>query len=597
MKALQFQIGGCLLLLFVLCFPMSIAQHTDTLSPPRSTMIDGQVLFAPMMSRTTYLIDRSGNVNHTWASDYLPGEGVRWLGDGAILRTIKVDAWDAGGAGGGVQIVQADGTVTWDYRYDSATHLSHHDVLMLPNGDVLMIAWEVKTYDEAINAGRNPNYLFGNEFWPDEIIEVKPTGPTSGTIVWEWHAWDHLIQDYDASKQNYGVVANHPELIDLNYCQGTPDWLHVNSIDYNQQFDQILISVHNYNEVWVIDHSTTTEQAAGHTGGRFGHGGDLLYRWGNPQAYRAGTSADKVFQGQHDATWIRSGCPGAGDILVLNNGISRGYSSVDEFVPPVDTYGDYYRDPGTSFGPDSLTWSYTATPPVSFYTNYIGGAERLSDGDTLICDGANGRFFEVTPDNTMVWQYYNLYPMGGEKDTFKIVFIPSTPPETNYPDLDCSGSLSWTKVQPGATVTGSFTVQNIGGSGSLLNWTVNASSLTWGTWTFTPSSGENLTPEDGSVTVQVSVVAPDNAKQTFQGYLRVENQQNASDFANIPVTLTTPLNEAGNSQHQAASYLSLRTPFSFFFRQYIQEILAAPRDMVKGMILTLFRNPSTHHRL
>ncbi len=78
-------------------------------------------------------------------------------------------------------------------------------------------------------------------FMPDHIIEVQPTGPTSGTIVWEWHVWDHLIQDYDSSKANYGVVGDHPELVDINYVTSTQqDWMHTNSIDYNEKFDQIL---------------------------------------------------------------------------------------------------------------------------------------------------------------------------------------------------------------------------------------------------------------------------------------------------------------------------------------------------------------------
>ncbi len=596
MRIFTRQTPGCFFLLFILSFPVSIAQQSDTQLLPQPTIIDGQILFAPMMSLTTYLIDRTGAVNHTWASDYFPGEGVRWLGDGTILRTIKVDAWGAGGAGGGVQIVQADGTVTWDYRYSTSTHLSHHDIQMLPNGDVLLIAWEVKTHEEAVDAGRNPNFLFGNTFWPDHIIEVKPTGPTNGTIVWEWHVWDHLIQDYDSTKQNYGVVADHPELVDINYGHATPDWLHFNSIDYNEQFDQILISVHNFNEVWVIDHSTTTAEAADHTGGRSGHGGDLLYRWGNPQAYQAGTASDQVFQGQHDANWIRPGYPGAGHIMVLNNGIQRGYSSVDEFLPSVDSSGQYYLDPGTAYGPSGLLWSYAATPHTNFYSWYIGGAERLSDGDTLICNGATGRFFEVTPDQTVIWQYNNPFPAGGAKDTFKIVFIPFKPPETEYPDLDCSGSLQWTDVHPGATVTGSFTVQNVGGPGSLLNWTVNTSLLTWGAWTITPTSGARLSPEDGSVTVHVSVVVPDKDNQEFQGYLRVENQQNASDFANIPVSLTTLLNEAGYHQSQDAPLLLFKAPFLFVVRQYIQSILKEPKNAVEKSFLSFFRNPSARLR-
>ncbi len=80
-----------------------------------------------------------------------------------------------------------------------------------------MIAWEYKTRDEAIAAGRNPENVNIFGMWPGHIIEVEPTFPEGGNIVWEWHVWDHLIQDYDPLKQNYGNVGNHPELVDINY--------------------------------------------------------------------------------------------------------------------------------------------------------------------------------------------------------------------------------------------------------------------------------------------------------------------------------------------------------------------------------------------
>ncbi len=136
------------------------------------------------------------------------------------------------------------------------------------------------------------------------------------------------------------------------------------------------------------------------------------------------------------------------------------------------------------------TWIYSPQP--SFYASHLSGAQRLASGNTLICNGESGKIFEVTPEGATVWQYSGL----GE--VLKVVYIPpeepEPPEENNTPDLDCSGSLSWTDIEPGATVSGSFQLQNIGDTGSLLNWTINTSSINWGTWSYTPESGENLTP-------------------------------------------------------------------------------------------------------
>ncbi len=200
--------GTCIL-------PSSLTQTIPQAYIESTTTLSGQILYAPMWGTTTYLIDSTGTVNHTWPSNYFPGVSVWWFGDGTILRTIRLNG--GLGAGGGVQKVQWDGTVVWDFRYNSDGNLSHHDVKSLPNGNVLLIAWETKTLAEAIAAGRNPNYVDNQGLLPDHIIEVQPTGPTSGDIVWVWHVWDHLIQDYDSSKANYGVVKDHPELVDINY--------------------------------------------------------------------------------------------------------------------------------------------------------------------------------------------------------------------------------------------------------------------------------------------------------------------------------------------------------------------------------------------
>jgi len=353
-------------------------------------------------------MDSEGNAIHTWESSYRPGNSVYLLENGDLLRTgtTQADDFTTGGAGGVVEILDADSNVTWEFTTSSRGVRLHHDVEMLPNGNILMIAWETKTADEAISAGRDSSLLTDGELWPDHIIEVD----ASGDIVWEWHVWDHLVQDYDASQVNYGVVADHPELININFGQsgrqsGGADWLHTNSIDYNADLDQILLSVHNTSEIWIIDHSTTTAEAASHSGGNSGMGGDLLYRWGNPQAYDAGSANDQQLFSQHDATWIDEGYPGEGNILIFNNGIGRDYSSVDEIVPPINVDGSYALANGSAYAPTSTTWTYVTENLSDFYAERISGAQRLENGNTLICEGTNGCFFEVTPDREIVWEY------------------------------------------------------------------------------------------------------------------------------------------------------------------------------------------------
>ncbi|MFZ4592318.1 MAG: T9SS type A sorting domain-containing protein, partial [Ignavibacteria bacterium] len=176
---------------------------------------------------------------------------------------------------------------------------------------------------------------------------------------------------------------------------------------YNARFDQILMSVRGNSEAWIIDHSTTTQQAAGHTGGRYNKGGDLLYRWGNPACYKLGNSSNQKFFEQHDAQWIDSLYPGYGGITVFNNGVNRNYSTVDQFTPPVDSLGFYYRAPNTAFGPSALSWTFVATPPSSMYATDISGAQRLPNGNTLICYGTLGNFWEVTSGGQLVWKYVN----------------------------------------------------------------------------------------------------------------------------------------------------------------------------------------------
>jgi hypothetical protein len=378
----------------------------------------GYTLFCPEFNRKTYLINNSGGIVNSWESDYFQGTDCYLLENGNLLRTclprFNLDL-PLLGITGRIEMYTWEGNLIWEFEYSNEVHCLHHGFEVLPNGNILMIAVEAKTSEDAILNGRNPLTLPAGEIWPSFIMEVEPTLPNGGNIVWEWHVWDHLIQDFDPTKKNYGVVGDHPELVDINFgtLTGFLDWNHFNSIHYNEELDQILISSHIQNEIWIIDHSTTSEEAAGHTGGRYGKGGDLLYRWGNPQVYRAGTAQDQQLFGQHDARWIEPGFPGEGHITIFNNGLMRPgslYSSVEEIVPPIDEDGFYYHQPGYEYGPKDPIWIYTAEKPSDFFSPIISGAERLPNGNTLICNGLPGIFFEVTHEKEIIWQYNNLFP-------------------------------------------------------------------------------------------------------------------------------------------------------------------------------------------
>jgi hypothetical protein len=226
------------------------------------------------------------------------------------------------------------------------------------------------------------------------------------------------VQDVDTLSNNFGDVAAHPELIDLNFPpnSSSSDWVHANSIDYNPELDQIMINSRDFEEFWIIDHSTTTSEAASHVGGTYGHGGDILYRWGNPQSYKRGDVVDKIFSLQHDAHWIPEGMPGEGMIMVFNNGVQRPeglYSSVDIVMPDINHDGTYNLNNEEPYGPDTLFQTIDGGDTSSFYSPRLAGAQRMPNGNTLICVGAPGRILEFDAVGKTVWHYQNPVGVNG----------------------------------------------------------------------------------------------------------------------------------------------------------------------------------------
>ncbi|MCZ6640760.1 MAG: aryl-sulfate sulfotransferase [Gammaproteobacteria bacterium] len=431
----------------------------------------GYILFTPLLSDITYLIDREGRVVHVWKSDFAPGSEYL-LADGHLMRGARLPEaprFNGGGQSGRIEKLSWDGEVVWSFELANERRLLHHDFEPMPNGNILALAWEVKRPAEALAAGRAPEKIPVAGLWPDLIIEIEPT-LTGGNVVWEWHVWDHLIQNQDASLENYGEPRDHPRRIDINAGPPLPsitseelerlkatnrqpgnatvedrgaDMHHSNAIDYNAELDQIVISVRSLSEVWIIDHNTTTEAAAGPAG-------ELLFRWGNPQTYGYGSLESSGLSHQHDIRWIPTGYPGAGNLLAFSNevpGASPPYSEVVEFVSPVDEDGRYPLSAGQPFDPAGAAWTYS---DGDFFSPFISSAHRILNGNTMVNFGPQGRFVEVTPEGEIVWEYWSPYsgevrmpdgsfPQPGAPfmyATFRATFIPADHPALSGRDLD-----------------------------------------------------------------------------------------------------------------------------------------------------------------
>ena len=293
---------------------------------------DGYTLFTPMSAlddnATTYLMNNDFDILHTWTHDQGPASMPYLLADSSIIYPYRVPfpTMSSGGVGGGIQKQSWDGEILWEYEFANEQYQHHHDVEPLPNGNILLIVWEKKTAQEAYEMGRETIDNPLNVMWSTALLELNPE---SGEIVWEWHIWNHTVQDIYPELPNYGVISDHPELFDINRGPvgnnaGGPqgangDWMHINAVDYNPILDQIAISSRTQNEIFIIDHSTTSNEASGHSGGNSGMGGDFLYRWGNPENYGRGNESVRILSAQHSINWIPEGYPGAGNLILFNN--------------------------------------------------------------------------------------------------------------------------------------------------------------------------------------------------------------------------------------------------------------------------------------
>ena len=434
-------------ILILLFAGLAMSQNTvGLLSYDPMNSYDGYNLIYPHNQPSVYLIDNCGQVVHSWqdSSQYRPGNTAYLLANGDLVKTKRRfdnsgNPLHAGGGGATVEVRDWDNNLKSSYTLNDTSYRLHHDIAITGTGNVLMIAWENKTLAEAVEAGRDTAQLERDELWPDYILEWNPS---TDAIVWEWHAWDHLIQEHDTSKSNFGIVANHPELIDINYPADRlhPDWMHANALDYEPTMDLIAISIPYFNEVWFIDHSTSTAEAASHIGGDFGVGGDLIYRWGNPAAYQAGDTSDQKLFFQHDVHWIDDYLPNThplkGKFAMFNNRVGADFSSANVINAELDYAGMTFPMFEGKWLPLDFDETYLHPIPTMMYSAGLSSVQHLPNGNVLLCAGRLGYSFELTPSNEIVWEYKtpllsgnpvaqgtNLSP--GNNNTFRMTRIPT----------------------------------------------------------------------------------------------------------------------------------------------------------------------------
>ena len=322
---------------------------------PAAAQAPGHRLVAPVSSTRTLLFDAAGKLVHTWPSQHKPGMSAYLLESGNLLRSFvsREDPGALSGTGGGVQELSIEGELVWEYRLDSEELLAHHDIEPLANGNVLMIAWEELTREQALAAGRDPERT-REPFRPDRIVEVRPTGPRSGEIVWSWRVLDHLDEiPIDFPPQRIAGELNH-----------------INGIDHDPLSDWIAVAACFQDEVWIIERPS----------------GELIQRFGNPRAHGAEGEQELFFP--HAPRFVPQ-AGGPPNLLVFSN-LSRPTSRVIELeLAPVGG------------GAPRPVWSYSAP---GFDSDYMASAERLPGGSTLICSSMQLRVFEVDEAGELVWE-------------------------------------------------------------------------------------------------------------------------------------------------------------------------------------------------
>lgn len=334
--------------------------------------------------KKSYLVGVDKTIVHTWTSANTIVGAPRLCRDSSVyVPSMYTNGWSGGAlTTGRFQRISWNGEVLWDFTYSSSTYCPHHnfdlvyktdDPKEVPN---ILIACYQKVSGSTLNL--------------DKVVEIKPTGKTTGEVVWVWDPWEHRTT----------TGTDHPEALDeAKSSKMMNDWIHLNSVSYNKKLDQVILGFKHYSELIIIDHSTTTAEASGTTGGKYGKGGSILYRWGMASNY--GITGCDYLSGFHGACWVPDFFPGTtipmpqkGKALIYWNGGKK----VIEITLPGTGDGIYPRNAGEAFAPASPSWIYANSSAAS----NEGSVQALPNGNYFICNTGK-TMFEVTPSGTTVW--------------------------------------------------------------------------------------------------------------------------------------------------------------------------------------------------
>lgn len=417
--------------------PAPVVQTTPNITVFDSDRLtDDYVLISPFRGNSTFLINRAGNILHRWSSAESTLMGYL-REDGAVVRSVVTgedNGITIGGKTGAIEIIDKNNNQLWKWTLDSSTEALHHDIALMPNGNILASVWVVKDRASCIANGRDPNSIVADRLVIDKVIEIEPVGTDQANIVWEWSLWDHLVQDFDASQLNFGDASNG-SLFDINQSSEGDNYTHVNGLDYIPSLDQIILNSRVLDEFIIIDHNLTTAEAASNTGGRYNKGGEILYRWGNPESYNSGTSLDQQLHEQHDATFVGSNSLSRGTFLVFDNQDGANFSTIKEISIPVSADGVYDPIPATGNSPAAPIWSYSAE---AIYSPRTSGVQRLSSGNTLITSNSGDIIREVNYENEVLWEFDARIAVDGVLEIDSSGFK-SRSYEKNYPGVTALG--------------------------------------------------------------------------------------------------------------------------------------------------------------